>query len=93
MRIVKHGRDKPFVVKLGDLPLLKGKIDEETSNKELHLCACGLSKHKPFCDGSHRFAQNEEQGQVFVYDKEGKRQKLDKDTALDQINTAPNEYE
>ena len=23
----------------------------------LYICACGLSKNKPFCDGSHRKSQ------------------------------------
>ncbi|MGC8628593.1 MAG: CDGSH iron-sulfur domain-containing protein [Candidatus Micrarchaeia archaeon] len=93
MRVIKHGRDKPFVVKLGDLPQLKGKLDQSFANTELHICACGLSKHKPFCDGSHRFAQNEEKNEIAVYDANGNRSKLSKETAMEQIEAAPNEYE
>lgn len=29
------------------------KLEVESSN-EVFLCACGQSKNKPFCDGSHR---------------------------------------
>ncbi|MGC8676516.1 MAG: CDGSH iron-sulfur domain-containing protein [Candidatus Micrarchaeia archaeon] len=93
MRIIKHGRDKPFAIRLGDLPQLKGKIDENAANAELHICACGLSKHKPFCDGSHKLVQQEEQGKIFVYSSDGERKELGKDTAFDQAASAPNEYE
>jgi len=27
---------------------------------EIHICACGLSQNKPFCDGSHRITRDEE---------------------------------
>lgn len=27
---------------------------EVESNEDVYLCACGRSKNKPFCDGSHR---------------------------------------
>jgi len=55
MRIVRHGRNVPFVIKIVDIPGVKEKAEAAgLANLELHICACGLSKHKPFCDGSHR---------------------------------------
>ncbi|WP_055666071.1 CDGSH iron-sulfur domain-containing protein [Desnuesiella massiliensis] len=43
----------PLIVK-GEVELLdgEGKVIETAS--ELHLCRCGLSKNKPYCDGSHQ---------------------------------------
>ena len=51
--IVQVLDNAPLILK-GDLELLdgEGKVIETTS--ELHLCRCGLSKNKPYCDGSHR---------------------------------------
>ncbi len=67
-RYVKHGRDHPFAVKLADVPGLANLTnDEKLKNFELHMCACGLSKHKPFCDGSHMKVQNEKKGVAYAY--------------------------
>ncbi|MGC8710424.1 MAG: CDGSH iron-sulfur domain-containing protein [Candidatus Micrarchaeia archaeon] len=92
MRIIKHERNHPYAVKLGDLPQFKDS-DETTKKTELHICACGLSKHKPFCDGSHRHVQQEAQGKIYVYNAEGKGNEISDSTAFEQIESAPNEYE
>mgnify|MGYP001626249712 CR=1 FL=1 len=94
MRLVKHGRDHPFAVKLGDLPGFAGIAGdaEKAKNYEVHICACGLSKHKPFCDGSHMHAKNEEAGKVFAYGNNYK--KLDITSNVKEIaEELPDEYE
>ncbi|MGC8651675.1 MAG: CDGSH iron-sulfur domain-containing protein [Candidatus Micrarchaeia archaeon] len=93
MRFIRHERDHPFVVKLGDLPGFSNIAGdaEKTKNYEVHLCACGLSGHKPFCDGSHAHVQNEEQGKIFAYDKE--KQRIDATKELSELaEKVPNEY-
>ena len=50
---------------------VKIEIGGETKS----ICACGLSKNQPFCDGSHRaLGTADEGGKLVWYDAEGKRQ-------------------
>ncbi len=94
-RYVKHGRNHPFVVKLGEVPGFSNLTqDEKLKNFELHMCACGLSKHKPFCDGTHRVAQNEKPDMHYAYAEENKQienVKLHDESEKDV--EVPNEYE
>lgn len=93
MRIIKHEKDKPFVIKLSDVPGLKEKAEKSgLGSVELHICACGLSKHKPFCDGSHRHVQGEESGKVFAYKEDGTRIALTEEDIRNIIDELPNEY-
>ncbi|NLP35098.1 MAG: CDGSH iron-sulfur domain-containing protein [Clostridiales bacterium] len=43
----------PYVVK-GETELLDGQGNVIKTEKELHLCRCGLTKNAPDCDGSHQ---------------------------------------
>ncbi|ABP94443.1 MULTISPECIES: CDGSH iron-sulfur domain-containing protein [Metallosphaera] len=54
-RLVRHDRNFPYQVKTN-------------SGETLWICACGLSNNKPFCDGSHKKTQDENPGDVYVYD-------------------------
>ncbi len=60
-RLVLHERNRPYVVKVGE--------------QELHLCACGLSQNKPYCDGTHKKTLDEK-GDLFFYDDKGNRVKM-----------------
>jgi CDGSH-type Zn-finger protein len=82
-------------VKLGEVPGFSNLTsDDKLKNFELHMCACGLSKHKPFCDGSHMKVQNEKQGMHYAY-KEANTQVEDvklHDKSENEVEV-PNEYE
>jgi CDGSH-type Zn-finger protein len=58
-RIVRHDAKAPAIVKVGD--------------KVIAVCQCGLSKNKPFCDGTHHGTEDEKDGVLYVYDVDGKR--------------------
>ncbi len=62
-RIVLHERNHPYVIKLDN-------------GQELHICACGLSANKPYCDGHHKKTQDEETGKIYLYDENGNRVKI-----------------
>jgi len=47
-----------------------GPIKVEPSDKPVFVCACGLSKKFPFCDGSHKPTREEEPGCVYRYSPE-----------------------
>ncbi len=57
-RLVKHERSQPYLIQEAKLPIV--------------ICACGLSKNKPHCDGSHKKTQGEKPGEIFVYDDAGR---------------------
>jgi len=91
MRLIKHGRNHPYIIKLGELPQFKNS-DDKIKNIELHTCACGLSKHKPFCDGSHMKVAKEEEGKLFAYAGDEKKE-LNESNAFETAKNLPNEYE
>ena len=46
----------------------EGPIKIEPQDKPVFVCACGLSKNFPFCDGAHKGCKGETPGVVSVYD-------------------------
>lgn len=58
-RLIKHEEHGPFEIAEGtELPVW--------------ICACGLSKNKPYCDGSHKKTRDEGPNEVFGYDDNGR---------------------
>lgn len=39
----------------------------ETAKGKVWICQCGLSKNKPFCDGSHTRTLGEDKGKMYMY--------------------------
>ncbi len=62
-RIVKHEENGPMEVKVG--------------RESKWICMCGLTKNKPFCDGSHKQCSGEEEGKLYKYEY-GKRVEIKK---------------
>ncbi|MCY0860119.1 MAG: CDGSH iron-sulfur domain-containing protein [Sulfolobaceae archaeon] len=58
-RLVRHDRNHPYEI-------------TTQSGEKIYVCACGLSQHKPFCDGSHKRTLDEEPGKLYIYDEKGR---------------------
>lgn len=60
-RMIRHEKNSPYEVPEGtELPI--------------YICGCGLSKNKPFCDGTHKRTKDEAAGEVYLYDDNGRVQ-------------------
>lgn len=51
--VIKARPNGPFVVS-GDFEVYNAKgVQLDVNKEDCHLCRCGASNNKPFCDGSH----------------------------------------
>jgi CDGSH-type Zn-finger protein len=57
-RVVKHEAQGPYEI-------------AEGTKLPIYICGCGLSKNKPYCDGSHKKTRAEAAGEVYEYDENG----------------------
>ncbi len=58
-RLVQHERNTPYEIPAGtELPV--------------YICACGLSKNKPFCDGAHKRTRDEDHAALYSYDEDAR---------------------
>ena len=61
----------------GPLRLDETDLDEEKG--DVAVCLCGLAESYPFCDGSHRATEDEDDGVRYKYendDSDGERREI-----------------
>jgi len=58
-RLVEHDAKEPMEIK--------------PQKRSVWVCACGISRNFPICDGSHRKVRDEPPGELVRYDADGRR--------------------
>jgi len=46
----------------------KTPLEIKPQKESVWICMCRLSKNQPFCDGSHKATEAEENGKIYEYD-------------------------
>ncbi|MCS7165326.1 MAG: CDGSH iron-sulfur domain-containing protein [Candidatus Calescibacterium sp.] len=54
----------------------KEPLPIEVNDKKIWICMCGLSDKFPYCSGRHKYAKDEEENQVYMYDENYNRKKV-----------------
>ncbi|GEN45087.1 CDGSH iron-sulfur domain-containing protein [Alkalibacillus haloalkaliphilus] len=57
-------RDNGSILVKGDVTLLDAEGNEYETKPAFSLCRCGASSNKPFCDGSHKQIEFQDQSRV-----------------------------
>ncbi len=66
-RLIRHEARGPYRIDPQDFP----------KDKPIYICACGLSRNLPFCDGAHKQCGAEEEGKLYRYGPDG-REEIDR---------------
>ncbi|QLG61648.1 CDGSH iron-sulfur domain-containing protein [Halorarum salinum] len=57
-------------------PVRLDESDVDPEYGDVAVCMCGLSDERPFCDGSHRVTEDEEEGVRYRYE-DGDRKEIE----------------
>ncbi|WP_017185696.1 CDGSH iron-sulfur domain-containing protein [Alkalibacillus haloalkaliphilus] len=57
-------RDNGSILVKGDVTLLDAEGNEYETKPAFSLCRCGASSNKPYCDGSHKQIEFQDQSRV-----------------------------